>query len=343
MTPHTHPTRPGRVARTASALLQIAAFILGVGLLVWCATLALRPENRDQLERLAHAPPAHLAALLALTLLGLALDGLVFHLLLRPVRRIPLPDVLATNALAVFLNYLPFKIGLIARVVVHTRRDGVPLLTVAAMLAAALAVLASVALPLALASAWRGRIDAAWIASTLVGMLLLGGACVLAARAFEGPRGLGRLDRLCGRLPGWRGLSASRAFAAAHAGLAIAADPRTFAAAAAARLLFFASLWARFALAAGLVGAHITPQTAVLAGSIFFLVGVASPGGLLGIREGATTWFAGAVALSGTTAESFAVVALTVGAAESIINVFAGGVAAIYLRPDRWLLPRRSR
>jgi hypothetical protein len=320
--------------------VQGAAFVAGVALLIWCASLALRPENRAQLERLGEAPAWVIASLLGLTLLGLALDGLVFQILLRPVRRLPVGDVLATNALAVFLNYLPFKAGLIARVVVHTRRDGVPLLVVGAMLAAALAVLVCVALPLGLAGAWRGGIDAAWAGAVAAGMLVLGAACVAAARLFAGPAGKARLDRLGRRLPGWRRLSASRAFHSAHAGLAIAADPRVFAAAAIVRLCFFGTMWARFALAARVAGVEIGPEAAVVTGSVFFLIGVVSPGGLLGIREGGTTWLAGAVVLAGVRAESFAVVALVVGAAEAAVNVGAGAVAAAYLRPDRWLLRR---
>jgi len=335
------PPARSRAARVAAIALQLIGFAVGVALLAWCASLALRPENRAQLERLGEAPGWVIASILGLTLLGLVLDGLVFHALLGPVRRLKPLGVLATNAVAVFLNYLPFKAGLIARVVVHTRRDGVALLTVGAMLAAALAALACVAIPLGLASAWRGRIDAAWLATSGAGMAVLTVACIAGARLFAGDAGLARLHRLGSRVPGWRRLAGTRAFAGLHAGLAIAAGGRAFAVGVVLRLLFFATMWARFALAARVVGVEIAPESAIIAGSVFFLIGVASPGGMLGVREGGTTWLAGSLALSGVSAESFAVVALVVGAAESVVNVFAGGVGVVWLRPDRWLLRRR--
>lgn len=337
----TTPAR-SRATRWVGIGVQALGFVLGVVLLVWCASLALKPENRAQLERLGEAPAWVIASILGLSLLGLVLDGLVFRLLLGPVKRLPVVDVLATNAVAVFLNYLPFKVGLISRVVVHTRRDGVPILTVGAMLAAALAALVCVALPLGLASAWRGSVDAAWLTAVVVGVAMLTAVCVAGARLFAGDAGLTRLGRVAGRLPGWRRVSGTRAFEGLHAGLAIAAEGRSFGAAVAARLLFFATMWARFALAARVVGVEIGPESAVIAGSIFFLIGVASPGGMLGVREGGTTWLAGSLALSGVSAESFAVVALVVGAAESVVNVFAGGLGVVWLRPDRWLLRRRG-
>lgn len=339
---------PGRggVRRWVNALVQLAGFGVGVALLAWCATLALKPENRAQLERLGEAPPGLIAAILGLTLVGLVLDGLVFHALFRPVKRLAPAGVVATNAVAVLLNYLPFKIGLIARVVIHTRRDGVPLFTVGAMLVANAAALACVALPLGVASAWRGTVDAAWVATAVGGAVGLTGLAIVTARALAGPGGLARMSRAVRFVPMLGGALGralgSRVFQQLHAGLPMVADPRGFAPAVGLRLLHFATMWARFWLAARVAGVPIEPESAVVAGSIFFLIGVFSPGGMLGAREGGTTWLAGRLALSGVTADSFAVVALVVGAAESVVNLFLGGLGLVYLRPDRWLLRRRE-
>jgi hypothetical protein len=315
---------------------------VGVALLVWCATLALKPENRAQLERLGEAPPGLIAAILGLTLAGLVLDGLVFFALFRPVKRLAPAGVVATNAVAVLLNYLPFKIGLIARVVIHTRRDGVALFTVGAMLVANAAALACVAVPLGVASAWRGTVDAAWVLAAVGGAVGLTALAVVSARTLAWPAGLARLGRLARPVPALGRLLGSRPFQQLHAGLPMVASPAGFAPAVVLRFLHFATMWTRFWLAARVAGVPIEPESAVVAGSIFFLIGVFSPGGMLGAREGGTTWLAGRLALSGVTADSFAVVALVVGAAESVVNLFLGGFGLVYLRPDRWLFRRRD-
>ena len=53
-----------------------------------------------------------------------------------PVQRLRTLDVVAVNAIATLLNYLPFKLSVISRIVIHNRRDGVPLGKIVGWLAA---------------------------------------------------------------------------------------------------------------------------------------------------------------------------------------------------------------
>src|SRR5690606_21428503 len=111
-------------------------FLVGLALLGWCVSIALSPENREQLDRLADAGWRPIALLVVLSGLSLALNGAIFWLVLLPARRLRAADVIATNALATFLAYLPFKISLIVRALIHQRRDRVPLVLLGAWMSA---------------------------------------------------------------------------------------------------------------------------------------------------------------------------------------------------------------
>ncbi|HRQ74272.1 MAG TPA: hypothetical protein PLU35_14715, partial [Phycisphaerales bacterium] len=121
--------------------VQGLGFVAGLVLLGWCVRAALSPENREQLSKLGDAPAWAVAALLGLSVASVALNGLAFWCALLPARRLHASDVIATNALATFLNYLPFKLSAISRVVIHNRRDRVPLLTIGGWFGAVLGVM----------------------------------------------------------------------------------------------------------------------------------------------------------------------------------------------------------
>ena len=53
--------------RTLRLAIQLAGFLVGLGLLVWCAKLAFSEKNRAGLERLGDASVGEVSLLLALS------------------------------------------------------------------------------------------------------------------------------------------------------------------------------------------------------------------------------------------------------------------------------------
>lgn len=327
------PSGPRRVARIA---LQCGGFIAGLALLGWCVSLAFKPENRHQLEHLREASPAQLLGLLGLSLATLLVNGLIFWVTIRPARRLRAPDVLATNAIATFLGYLPFKLGLVVRIAIHNRRDRLPLLTIGAWFAA-MAITLSIAIwPPALAGLWRKTLDGPWLLTTAAAVISLTAAAILMARHFAGPPGLARLHRVFGRLPIAGPAMHTRAFTQLHSGFDMLGHPRSTTAAVGLRLLDLVIISARFALASAIIGAPIPWDSAFLVAATFFIIGLLSPFGVLGTREAGVTGIAALLLPGGDSAgQNFAIVALLVSATEAIAYLAAAGVGLAWLRPDR--------
>jgi len=319
------------------AVLQALGFLAGIALLVWCVKVALRPENREQLARFREAGAGEIAAILGLSFASLAVNGVVFWTLIRPVKRIDAGGVLATNALATFLNYLPFKVGVLTRVIVHNRRDGVPVVTIGAWFGAMGVVLLAALIPPCLVTLWLKRVDGAWFLATGAGVLALGGAVVLVAGALGGAAGAARLRRLVAVLPFGERFGRSKFFDQALAGAAILSDAPTVGAGIALRLLDIGLQAARFMVIAGVLHQTLAPGRAIMATMAYFMTGILSPGGMLGTREGVTAWLFGAEG-----AQSLTAAALLVGAAELFTNLVGAGIGLAYLRPDRLVKWKRE-
>ncbi|MFO0836050.1 MAG: hypothetical protein U0638_13850 [Phycisphaerales bacterium] len=322
-----------------SIVLQLAGFAAGLALLAWCVREALRPENRDKLDRLGDASPAQIVGLLALSLASLAVNGLSFRSTLFPVHRLKVTDILAVNSLCTWLNYLPFKLGAITRVLIHNRRDAVPVFTIGAWFIALALVMLSVCGPLIAVSLLRPTVDAIWITLSLLGVLVAAAALHLLARFASGDAGRARATSLLSTLT--LGLSA-RPFAQtpvrhAIAGADMLASPPAFSATLMWRALDLSLQAARFMLAASVIGHSLSTDRALLAALAFFLIGVFSPAGMLGTREGGTAWLLPLVASSGEDTSWFAAAVLIVGASELITNTACAALGLIYLRPDRLL------
>ncbi|MEZ6235801.1 MAG: lysylphosphatidylglycerol synthase domain-containing protein [Phycisphaerales bacterium] len=345
-TPSSAATSRPPIPRLLRTTLQILGFLLGIALLWWCAGRALAPENREQIERVANLSPVRFALLALLSAGTIALNGLIFWITIRPVRRLGAASVTAVNALATFLNYLPFKLSVLARLLIHVRRDGVPVLTVGAWFAAVAVVMLGVYAPLVGVSLWRRGIDAWWVAGGLGGVVVALGIGVALARLFARDTGRDRLTHLATRVP--RALAgglitrllATAAFSRLHAGLDMLASWRCVAGAAALRVLDVGVQAARFVVAAAILSQPLSWQDATLIACTYFLIGVASPAGQLGTREAGTTWLAGVLGLAGQ--QDLAVVMLTVSVIESLVSLLGAGVAIAWLRPDRLIGRRRS-
>ncbi|MBL8761564.1 MAG: hypothetical protein JNL50_09705 [Phycisphaerae bacterium] len=322
-----------------SIVVQLAGFAGGIALLAWCVREALRPENRDKLDRLADASPAQITGLLALSLASLAVNGLSFRSLLFPVQRLRVADILAVNSLCTWLNYLPFKLGAITRVLIHNRRDGVPVFTIGAWFLGLVLVMLAVCGPLIGVSLLRPRVDALWIALSLAGVLVAAAVLHMLARAASGDHGRARATSFLSTLT--LGLSA-RPFAQtpvrhAIAGADMLASRRSFVATILWRVADLSLQAARFMLAAQVIGHALSADRALLAALAFFLIGVFSPAGMLGTREGGTAWLLPLVASVGEDTSWFAAAVLVVGASELIANTACAALGLMYLRPDRLL------
>lgn len=308
--PDLAPPPPGR-GRAARLAWQLLGFLIGLGLLGWAVSIAISEKNRQSLEAVSHAPAGVLTGLLGTSLLSVMLNGVMFWVVLRPLRRIGLMDTVLTNGIAVFLSVLPFKINLVARVLIHHRRDGVAFRDILAWFAAMSAMALSVLLPLGLAGWWRGRLDAWWWIVGVGGSFALGGVGVLLGRAAMARPWLSRLslgaDRVARHAP----------TVFAHAGL---------------RLADIGLLCARFWLAAMAADVGLGAQQAVMLATSYFLLSVLAPAGALGFRE---MGVAGVGLAGGADASQVALVTLVVTGAEFIASGALSVPAFFRLRPDR--------
>ena len=320
--------------------IQGLGFVGALALLGWCVRAALSPDNREQLSRLADAPAWSVAALLGLSAASVALNGVAFWCALLPAQRLHASDTIATNALANFLNYLPFKLSAISRVVIHNRRDRVPLLTIGGWFGAVFSVMVASLAPLVAASLWRQSVDGVWWTVAFLGPVASGGGLVALARPFAGERGLVRLHALLDPLavgPLRRALRSER-FAQLHAGVTMLADPRAVAVGVAVRLADVAVQSARFVLAASILGVALPWDHAALVASSYFLISVLSPFGTLGTREAGTVWLAAALGLAGASdaaTHPLVVVTLFITGTESVVLLAGAAWAVVWLRRKR--------
>lgn len=304
-------------------MVQVVGFAVGLGLFAWCVSLALRPQNRESIERLMSAPVWVFAALLACAALSLVCNGTMFWLLMRPVRRVGWLSVASVNAVATSLNYLPFKLSVLSRFVIHNRRDGLPVTLILAWLGAAgVVILGAIAPPIA-ATMVRTKVDGWWWVMAVAGVAIGAASVVLVARWVKGCRA----ESALGRLREWRPVKAM------SPGLVMLSDGWGVWGSFGVRSVDIALVAARFWLAAQACGTPISLGTALLAASTYFLIGMVTPSGALGAREGGATLLAGSILhLPDVANESFAVVALVASASEMIVNLIAAGVSGIYLR-----------
>ncbi|MEO0716766.1 MAG: hypothetical protein AAFY58_07235, partial [Planctomycetota bacterium] len=336
-------TGPG--SRFVRVAIQVVGFLAGLAMLGWCANMALKEENRTQLERLLDASPASIAALVGLCAATLIFNGLIFWAQIRPVRRLRASDVIATNAIATLMNYLPFKMSLVSRVVIHNRRDGVPVLTIGAWLGAVAVTFFGTVGVVVGAAMLLGGVTITWWALVLAGLIAWVVVQWAGARLFAGERGLARVHQIADRFgPAILGkLMRSGAFVNLHAGLDMLAHPGATGTAVAIRLADMLGQAARLVVAASVLGETLGWASAIAAGHFF--IGVVSPFGMLGTREAGTAGLAGLLTLAAgasaaeaeAAAASFAVALLMVTAVEAVVTLGAGGLAVAWLRPDRLL------
>lgn len=303
------------VSRRSSLRLaaQGAGFMAGLGLLAWAVALALSEKNRASLEMIWGAERSTVLWLLALSAASVLLNGVMFWVVLRPLKRLHPLDVALTNAIAAFLSVLPFKINLLTRLVIHHRRDGVSFKDILSWLGAMTALAFSVLVPVGLAGVWRGTMDALWWLTAAGGSLALAwigvwlGHLALRHRVLQ-VLSLGS-DRIARHWP----------TVMAHTGL---------------RWLDVALLCLRFMAAASAAHVELPLEKIILLATTYFLLSVFAPAGALGFREMGT---AGVGVAAGAQTEEVVLVTLVVTAVELVASGLLCVPAVVRLRPDRLL------
>lgn len=324
-------------------IVQLLGFLVGVGLLGWCVREALTEENREQLSRLMNADAWLVGALLACSVGTLVLNGLIFWVSMLPVKRLSAMDVSATNAVATLISYAPFKLAVAFRILVHVRRDGVPMLTVLGWFGAIAVLALTVVGPAFGASLIVPGGTTAWWLVWLGGAAACTGGAIGLARVFAGDAGWSRLMTI-GRRSGlaWLmrlldGVHGRRV----HAGVDMLAHARASTVGAGLRFTDLLVQAVRMAIAAEILGIDLDWADATVLASTYFAIGMISPIGMLGPREAGSAGFAALAGLSGAEgASTVVVISLLVSATEAVVNLTGAGLGAAWLRMDRWFFSR---
>jgi len=322
-------------SRWARIAMQTFFFAAGLGLLAWVLSQAFAERNRDAWRRIADASAVDLAALAGLTMLTLVLNGSIFWATLRPVRRLGWKDVLATNAVATTLAYLPFKLSIVFRVLVHNRRDGVPVLTVGAWFVAVTIGISAATNPVFFTSLFHPTIDLWWFLFVLGGLIASHVVVCSLARIFAGSAGLERFRNVLAKLtpkrlaPTVTGPLAAKV----HAGFDMLAHPGWLAAQMALRAADLLVIAARLALCAKIAGAGVTFGESIVYGAFRFAIATLLPSGAMGSQEAGTTWIARV--RQAAAADKFEVVLVFMLLSELVIFVLAAAWGAWRLRVHR--------
>ncbi|MEO0512153.1 MAG: hypothetical protein AAF108_04570 [Planctomycetota bacterium] len=337
-------TKPPGSARGSvspmTLLLRVVAGVSSVALLGGVLWYALSDETkRDALARLGDATPLQITGLAVLSFLGIVFNGLVFWLLILPVKRLSLLSVVSTNAIATFLASVPFKLSVIVRVAVHRKRDGVEFAYIGPWFAAIAVSLAASLGPLAVASTLEREITPRWI-GIAGGLVLVSWATIgLVARFAVGGRALRFVRAIGKRQPiGAIERALHTPFVTKlDRGLGMLCDPVTVALVLVTRIVDMLGIAARFMIAAAVLGVALDPGAALVFAVSYFTIGVLAPTGSVGSREAGTGVVVAMTAGDDATRDLLTLVPIVVGGAELVINAASAGLATLYIRPDRLL------
>ncbi len=298
---------PGRIA------VQVVGLLIGVALFAWAISMAMSPKNADAIAKLRTAGAWQIVALFGLSAASIVLNGLMFHVVLTPLKRLSRLDVVLTNAIAVFLAILPFKLGLLVRVGIHHKRDGVPLRDMVAWFAAISALALAVLVPLAAAGLWRGGLDIWWWVVSVGGIVSISVLAIACGRFAEKWPLLAKLS-----LGSWR----------------IVKHPAPVIGHGVFRIADIGVLAGRFLIAAAIAGQALGLDDAVLMATVYFFLSAVIPTGNLGFREMGVTLLA---SKTGLDVPTMALIALVVTSGETLSSLVIGAAAWVKLRPERVL------
>ena len=311
---------------------QIGGFVASLAILAWCVWLVAGDQQKmEQAQRLLKATPGEIAVLLGLSMATIALSGLVFWAVGRPMKKVGAVESVAVNGVCTLLGYLPMKASLLFRVLYHRRANDMGWLTITAWLGAVAGIIVLSLAPGVVATIAFKDVNLAWVIVTLGGMAGVAVLLPSLAAVFAGEPGMARFLAMASwtRVGLVSRLVGSVFFGKLHSGLALLADRRGVALAVVFRGMDMAAQAARFYVVAGIIGVDVTIAQCVIAGAAYFFIQATSPAGVAGPREG------GLIAILGT---GFAPVVVAVTAAEAAGNLILGLLGAVWLRLDRVFL-----
>ncbi|MEM9372459.1 MAG: hypothetical protein AAGA55_02345 [Planctomycetota bacterium] len=317
---------------------QLAGFIIGLGLLIWCVRIVLSEENRGTLERLRDASAWEILLLLSVAASSIILNGIIFWVTIRPLHNIRVTDMIATNGICTFLSYLPFKVSVIARWLIHGRRDGVPTLTIGTWFLVVVGLTAVTIAPMMLAFVRPASAGWWWWIVIVAAIAAAHWAAMAAARWLRGETGLRRLRAM--RFPAR--IIEHRLFRRLHDGTDMVGDAHTAWIAGTARVLDIGGFTLRIGIAAAILGVDLTVRDTVLIGLAYFVTGVVSPFGTVGTREATALVMAHGVGVAAAELQESALITaiLLVTLTDAMTSFFGAGFGLAWLRADRLLFGR---
>jgi len=303
--------------------MSIIGAIISVSLFVWCIHVAFEADVFTPLAELDAAGVSAIVGLLALTAASITLNGLVFWIQAMPLQHLPLRDVLASNAIAITLGLLPFKMGAVVRALIHVRRNKMSPIDVGLWFGGVIVVLLIIIGSVVIATLLRPRLDALWypifLVTTIAATLIVTQVSRYIATRRESipnhaksPSRFPRVQRLVGRAMDFSTLLQDR---------------RIVFASVAIRITDTATQALRFWLVASLLQIDLSGVKCVILSAAYFLIGSASPSGSLGAREAGTTGLAIAMQDSDTIAGA----TLMISGLEAVTALAMSAVALAYL------------
>jgi len=296
--------------------LQLVGFVISIAIFAWILSIALSPENREALLKLREAGPGPPAAVAGLTAVSVLLNGLIFWALIRPVARLDAAGVIAINAICMAIAYLPFKLSVVARALLHRRRDHLPYKALIAWIGGAGGLSLAVLVQIGVFGGLLVDIDAIAWAALLAGSGLVALATILMGRLAVSKRALHAITLGAGDM---------------------LREPKAVAPAVAMRVADIVAQAARFSIVASVLGHELALGDAAVLAVTFIAVGALAPTGMLGLREGAVFGIGSIALRTGVSESELATIALAVSAAEAVTHLAVGAIAAVWLRPDRLL------
>jgi hypothetical protein len=107
--------------------VQAVAWIVGMALLAWCISIAF---TGDGWKQVMNASAGDVIGLIVCSLVSQIVNGIIFWISIRPVKRLKWSHMVLLNLTVSLLNYAPIRAGLLARVAYHIRIDRMRLIII---------------------------------------------------------------------------------------------------------------------------------------------------------------------------------------------------------------------
>jgi hypothetical protein len=303
--------------------IQVVAWLVGVGLLALVIHNAIgRGTGEDSnvpsgWQLIREANPWLVVGLGACTLVNLGVNGVIFWLVIQPLKPLRLVHLQLLNLVTAVLNYAPIRAGLIARVAYHLRVDRMPMLLIGGWFAATLFTMLLTMAAVVGATVLRPQFDWMWLAM-LLALLTVGGLMTLAMMSQPLVARVGKgMDQML-------------------------RNPRSLWGAIGLRLVDIAGYIGRMACAVAILRLDLSARDVVFL-AIAALAMSLNPLGRFGFREWAVALIASQLVSMQTTGgelkAKLAQLALVDSAGEAIVSIPLGAVSLLWYR-RRWVKAR---